>query len=322
MPTDDDPLELDPVLPSELFRTTRLPKAKIARPHRARPAPPREAGLLKPGSILDKYRIEELLGVGGFAAVYRATHLLLQVPVAIKLLRPRILARDPRLADELLREARFAARIDHPNIVRIHDVTHSPAITFIVMELIDGGSLARRLATRGPLSAAKVFKLALDVAEGLRAGLAQGLVHRDIKPGNILLTRGRSAKVVDFGLAYAESFGADSSSPAVASEPVVGTRGYMAPEQIRAPSRVDFRADVYSLGVTLLEALTGSVHGRASGGRPGWTSIRQLLDLAPPLAVPILRAMTADDPDSRPSSYAGLIEELRACAEKSGTAER
>jgi serine/threonine protein kinase len=271
------------------------------------------AGLLQSGAILDKYRIEEVLGTGGFAAVYRATHLLLQIRVAIKLLRPRVLERHPGIAEQLLQEARYAARINHANVVRIHDVTHTPAITFIVMEHIDGGSLARRLASDGPLPVPSALAIGIDVAEGLRAGLEQGLVHRDIKPANILLPHSRAAKIVDFGLAHVGSLGPDSSSPAaVGAEPVVGTRGYMAPEQLRAPSHVDFRADIYALGVTLLEAVTGRAPYRRVGAEVRKTKIEELLAQAPASVARLLARMVSEHPNARPRSYAELVAELRA----------
>ena len=312
--------DFDPTLPSEIFRPSRRPKRPRAADLARRPYPQltersaskvREAGLLQSGAILDKYRVEEILGTGGFAAVYRATHLLLQIRVAIKLLRPRVLARHPGIAEQLLQEARYAARINHANVVRIHDVTHTPAITFIVMEYIDGGSLSRRLATDGPLPVPAALAIGIDVAEGLRAGLEQGLVHRDIKPANILLPHGRAAKIVDFGLAHGGSLGPDSGSPAAGAEPILGTRGYMAPEQARAPSQVDFRADIYSLGITLLEAVTGRAPYRRVGAEVRKTSLSEMLAQAPPSIAPLLVSMVSERADARPRSYGELLKELR-----------
>ncbi len=296
-------------VPHDLF--TRYSARTEERRARAKAAPvPRdpsasrgERGLLARGTVLDKYRIDGVLGTGGFAVVYRATHELLQVPVAIKLLRPRVLSREPNVARLLLEEARYAARISHPNVVRVHDVTHTEAITYIVMEYIEGRSLSATLERTGPLAPAEALSVAIDVAEGLKAGLQVGLIHRDIKPANILLPRG-GARIVDFGLALAGS--AFGRSEATTSQ-VVGTRGYMAPEQARTPSRVDFRADVYSLGVTLCQALTGaSPHARRSDG--------DLLRDVPRKLEPLLRKMLASTPEGRPSSYDALLTMLRLAA--------
>ena len=246
---------LDPVLPNEIFAPA-IERAsnptEPAVPRQRRRAPDEE--LLAKGAIVDKYRIDGLLGKGGFAAVYKATHLLLGTQVAIKLLRPTILKRQPSLAAELCAEARFAAPIDHPNVVRILDVTTGEALTYIVMEYIEGGSLAQRIYRGGHLAPAALLRVGQQVVAGLAAGLERGLIHRDIKPANILLTRAGDAKIVDFGLArhLAES-GATKERRAT----VVGTYGYMSPDQADNPDTVDFRSDIYSLGITLYEAATG-----------------------------------------------------------------
>jgi tRNA A-37 threonylcarbamoyl transferase component Bud32 len=223
---------------------------------------PTDADLPPGGSIIDKYRLEELVGKGGFAAVYRATHLLLNVPVAIKLLRPKAMKKHAGLAALLCEEARFAAKIDHPNVVRIQDVTHTPAITYIVMEFLEGGTLEQLIRSQGRLPPTRVLQIGLDVVAGLKAGLAQGLIHRDIKPSNILFSKAAVTKIVDLGLA--QSSGSSDEPPVTMPGEelprkfsVVGTPAYMAPEQGIAPGRVDFRADIYALGVTLYHAAVG-----------------------------------------------------------------
>ncbi|HEY2516302.1 MAG TPA: serine/threonine-protein kinase [Polyangiaceae bacterium] len=296
----DGPPRREVRAPSSMRRSTPEPTSRRRAAERA---------LLARGTVIDKYRIEALIGTGGFAAVYRATHLLLRVPVAIKLLRPRVLSRDPRIARHLVEEARYAARIDHPNVVRIHDVTHTDEITYIVMELIDGSSLARMIEERGPIPPAEVASIAIDVAEGLRAGLEAGLIHRDIKPANILVSRGGKARIVDFGLAYAGSLDTGESGDMVPGRPgqIVGTRGYMAPEQVRDPRRVDFRSDVYSLGVTLCEALTGgSVRSRRGDA--------ELLRTVPLALGPLVRRMISAAPEDRPTSYDSLLSGLEQAA--------
>jgi serine/threonine-protein kinase len=290
-----------PELPPEVFALGGRP-----------PTPPRvpvsdTPGALRPGTIVDKYRIEELLGVGGFAAVYRATHLLLHSTVALKLLRPDVVARQPNLAVQLLREARFAARIEHRNVVRVYDVTHTAAITYIVMELIRGPSLARRIEDHGPLPVAQVARTGLDTIDGLQAGLAQGLIHRDIKPPNILLGDDGVVRIVDLGLANPIH---DRDDGPLRDSTLVGTRGYMSPEQIADPRAVDFRSDIYSLGVTLREAATGEppAESRRHGDR-AWPA------LPGPLA-PIVSWMVAPDRADRPASYRELRDALAAVCER------
>jgi len=208
------------------------------------------------GSVIDKYRIEELLGTGGFAAVYRATHLLLRIPVALKLLKPKVLKQRPLLAELLCEEARFAAQLNHPNVVRVFDVTHNPKITYIVMEFIDGESLYQGIRRKGRLKPLRAVRLGIDVTQGLKGALDQGLIHRDIKPANILLARSGVAKIVDLGLAqHSDDLARNRSTET--GKMIVGTPMYMAPEQASRPEEVDFRADVYSLGATLYHAVTG-----------------------------------------------------------------
>lgn len=255
-------------------------------PHRSRKAS--LAGLLKPGAIIDKYRVDELLGVGGFAAVYRATHILLHSTVAIKHLRPDVALRYPNISSQFVREAQWAARVRHPSVVRIFDVGEAPGLTYLVMEHLTGGTLAQAIYER-LVPVDELLCIALDVCDGLEAALAVGLVHRDVKPANILLGTDGHACLVDFGLAR----------PMEATRPlrppkhghVVGTRGYAAPEQVQDAAQVDFRADIYALGITLSEGLKGRT--------------------VPPLEQLIDR-MTQVAPAERPVSYRELRHALKS----------
>jgi len=264
------------------------------------------------GDVIDKYRIDAELGRGGFAVVYRATHLLMQTTVALKLLFPWMLQRHPDLADQLCEEARFTSLVDHPNVVRVADVTSTPEATYIVMEYIDGPSLARTIA-RKPMATANVIKVGIHIANGLKAALAQGLVHRDIKPGNILLARTGHPKIVDFGLARHHGM-----SPTESGTRIAGTPAYIAPEQARDPAGADFRADIYALGATLYHAALG--HPPFSGGDP-INLINQHLSQVPPHPVlqqpgfdpalaDLLLQMLEKDPARRPATYDDLIARL------------
>jgi serine/threonine-protein kinase len=332
----DEPvlLPLDPGLPSEVFLVATFDggggvasRAAPAGDDPPQPRPSRESRrrrsaddeLLPRGTIIDKYSIDRVLGRGGFAVVYRATHLLLGSVVAIKLVRPRVLARQPGLAALLCQEARFAARINHPNVVRVHDVTHNDRITYVVMEYIEGRSLAETIHSRGRLAPAEVVRVGLAVAAGLRVGLAQGLIHRDIKPANILLATDGAVKIVDLGLAHASVPSELPGDLPVGKPTVVGTYGYMSPEQGADPGRVDFRSDVYSLGVTLYEAATGSLP--FSAREPArWLEMHRTQAVPPPESrapgLPpalsaLLLAMLAKRPEDRPPSYEALESALR-----------
>jgi serine/threonine protein kinase len=288
-------------LPGDCFAA--LPRDPlVTKPRPSRPSEGARKDLdFAPGTVLDKYRLAEVVGTGGFAVVYRATHLLLDRVVALKLLKPELLREGRVVGALLVEEARLAARINHPNVVRVLDVTHTEELSYIVMELVAGVSLARRLATGGALSPAEVLRLGLDVASGLRAGHEQGLIHRDIKPGNVLMARDGSARIVDYGMAHAQS---GRASPwHLERRAVVGTRGYMAPEQLGG-DEVDFRADIYALGITMEEALRGPRDGAPSTRSTYGRSI-------PPSVAKLLDWMQAPNAERRPPSYDALIPALQ-----------
>jgi serine/threonine protein kinase len=292
-------MAIDPKLPAEIFLARSRSRHE---PARVRPREPED--VLARGTLLDKYRVEDLVGRGAFGAVYRATHVLLETTVALKLLRAEVVARKPEVVAQLVDEARLAARIRHPNVVRVLDVTRTPALTFVVMEFIDGESLATAIALRGRLDPARVIDIGVDLALGLEAGLAEGIVHRDVKPSNVLLARDGRACVIDLGLARGAV--SERSLAPTASRGFVGTRGYAAPEQLVDPEGVDFRADVYALGVTLDESL----RGKRRRGDPTLESDPRARSLSR-----VIYRMLAPDPHDRHGSYRELVDALNAARE-------
>ena len=250
------------------------------------------------GSEVAGYRIEGLLARGGMGVVYRATHLGLQRPVALKVIA-RELADREGFRERFLRESRLAARLDHPSVVPIYDSREVDGELVVAMRLIEGGDLRTLIDREGPLAPPRALHLLGQVADALDAAHAAGIVHRDVKPHNILV-EGDHAYLSDFGLAKAfnESGASDSAS-------VVGTAHYMSPEQWRGDS-IGPAADVYSLGCVLYEALTGIA-----------PFVRAEADTEPEMPQGVeeaVRRATAKDPLDRYRSTGELIAAARAGA--------
>ncbi|RKH66372.1 serine/threonine-protein kinase [Corallococcus llansteffanensis] len=264
---------------------------------------------LTPGDLLEgKWRLEELLGAGGMGQVYRALDVALERTVAIKLLH-EALCEDPESVARFEREARAMARLEHPHITPIHAVGQERGRPFIVMKHLEGMSLARYLrSVPGPLPVAEVLALARQLCAGLDFIHQRGCVHRDIKPANIFLSPGGRATLLDFGILW-EHRGEEATRSGLR----LGTPSYMAPEQARGEA-VDGRADLYSLGLVLLEALTGlppATTCRLLGEGPR-DAARALRDQAPWLSLPlaeVLVRVTAMDPEQR---HAGALALLAA----------
>jgi tetratricopeptide (TPR) repeat protein len=279
-------------------------------------------GPLEPGQAFgSRYHIIRILGMGGMGAVYHAWDTELAVAVAIKIIRPEIMA-DPRTAAEVerrfKRELLLARQVTHKNVVRIHDLGDIRGIKYITMSFVNGIDLATLLKGEGKLKVAMVIRLARSMVSGLVAAHSAGVVHRDLKPANIMLGADGEALIMDFGIARSSGI-ADAGPDVAASLPahlrlaatgavtgvtdqgVVGTVEYMAPEQARGGA-VDQRADIYSFGLILYDLLAGRVR-RASGESP-IAELKSRMERAP---APV-RSVTAGIPDALDALISRCLE--------------
>ena len=214
-----------------------------------------------------RYAVRDLVGIGGMGAVYRASHRLMDRDVAVKVIRPEILTR-PGAVERFHREVQTAAKLAHPNIVTAYDAEQVEGRHLLVMEFVEGRNLADEVKERGPLDAREACDYVRQAALGLQHAYEQGMVHRDIKPHNLMLTPTGQVKILDFGLASliadevaADVYHGDESSATAAclteANAVIGTPDYMAPEQVTDAHAADIRSDLYGLGCTFYFLLTG-----------------------------------------------------------------
>lgn len=262
-------------------------------------------------ALNERYELVDMLGVGGMATVWRGVDRVLGRQVAVKVLNGG-LADDPRFAERFSREAQHAAMLAHPRIVMVFDSGVDQGTPFIVMELVNGRSLAALLAERQTLPVERAVGIAAAVCEALSVAHAAGLVHRDIKPGNIMITDDGGVKVVDFGIARA-----GSSSNLTQTASVLGTAAYLSPEQATA-SALDGRTDLYAVGCVLTEMLTGATPFTAEtpvaiafkhvSEQPLPPSVRRP-GLPPALDAAVLRLL-AKNPADRPADAATARVEL------------
>jgi hypothetical protein len=290
------------------------------------------AGVQAPGALIaDRYEIQEVVGVGGTGIVYRALDRTLDEAIAIKVLRPELLADDPRAREELKQELRLTRRVSHRNIVRTHDFGVSRGMPYLTMEYVEGTSLAAVLARRGPLPSSVVLALAKQLMRALDAAHEQGVMHGDVKPANLLLATDGLLKVTDFGVASlirrpgsaaaVETAAEETAGPPRLAGAVVGTPEYMAPELLIG-GQPDVGSDLYAAGMVLHECLTGSTPFQGDTPR-GF--LAQKLDTpreTPIPAIPVARtgprptprrtlsaiiaAMIAPEPADRPESAAAI----------------
>ena len=213
---------------------------------------------LSPGVMFGAYRVEGLLGAGGMGQVYQATDSRLRRTVALKVLIPD-LALDPEFGSRFEREARVLASLNHPNIAAIHGLEDAEGVRALVLEFVEGPTLAERLA-RGPLPTTEALTIARQIASALEAAHERGVVHRDLKPANIKITPAGTVKVLDFGIARSSAVGdarAHTTAMATRTGLILGTPAYMSPEQARGLA-VDKRTDIWAFGCVLFEMLTGA----------------------------------------------------------------
>ena len=246
---------------------------------------------IPPGKRLGPYEILSAVGAGGMGEVYRAKDTRLDRIVAVKVLPTQANGRDD-LRERFEREARAISSLNHPHICVLHDVGHQDGIDYLVMELCEGETLAARLA-KGPLPLDRVLQYSIEIADALDRAHRKGVTHRDLKPGNIMLTKS-GIKLLDFGVAKLKQEKSPATSEAVTTEDpitaqgvIVGTLQYMAPEQLEG-KETDGRADIFSFGVVLYEMATGK---RAFDGDSQATVIAAILEREPPS----LSSRAADD---------------------------
>ncbi len=278
--------------------------------------------LLAVDAMVGPYRVVDLIARGGMGDVYRATDVRLHRDVALKVLAQTKTA-DPQRVDRFMQEARVTASLDHAHIVRVYDVGRFEDRAYLVAELLEGETLRARIA-RGPMPLDEVLRIAIEVTRGLAAAHDAGLVHRDLKPDNIFLTQSGATKILDFGIAKLAQDDTKRDGFATLTGVVLGTAGYLAPEQIRGEA-IDARADLFALGAVLFEMLTGTrafarghlvetlhaiLHDAPSD------ALVQRAD-APPALVDLVLRLLEKSPQARVQSSADLIAALEGITRSS-----
>ena len=288
--------------------------------------------MLTPGTLLGPYKILGPLGVGGMGEVWRARDTRLGREVAVKVLASH-LSEDPEVKQRFEREARAISSLSHPHICALYDVGSEGGLDYLVMELLEGETLAERM-TRGPLPPAQVLRFGVEIAEALGAAHRQGIVHRDLKPGNVMLTKS-GVKLLDFGLAKVHDGAAPgvtdilltetkAAGPLTAKGTLLGTLQYMAPEQLEGKD-ADSRTDIFTLGSVLYEMATGT---KAFAGSSQANLISSILKdepapisriqpMTPPALDHVVKKCLSKDPDERWQSAQDVAGELKWISEGS-----
>jgi hypothetical protein len=269
-------------------------------------------GAMRVRRHFNHFEIQEVLGAGGVGAVYRALDLTLGRSVALKLLRHEH-SRSPELIASFAREAAITASINHPHVVKVYATGTDHGTFYIAMELVDKGSLDDLMALQGTIGEAQLLEVGIQVAQGLNAAHERGLIHRDVKPGNILFSDAHNAKIVDFGLAVLQEHANKEG------EAIWGTPYYVAPEKLDSPPREDFRSDMYSLGATLFHAAAGRPPFEAETAsmvqlKHLKSQAVSLQSFAPDISsgtAYVINRMLQRAPERRYASYAELIQNLQ-----------
>jgi serine/threonine protein kinase len=274
--------------------------------------------VLAPGSTFAGYKVESVVGAGGIGILYRARQIRLDRPVALKLVEPEV-ARDPVIRERLRREARMVAALDHPNVVPLYEAGEERGTVYIVTRWVEGTELGTLVQSHGPLEPGRAARTAAQIAAALEVAHEQGLVHRDVKPSNVILTSEDHVYLTDFGLAKR----AETAPGLTGVDQMLGTVDYVAPEQIEG-SEPDARGDIYSLGCVLFETLMGEAPfaDQKGGMAKMWAQINaeppsvreRRPDVSPALEEVIGRAM-AKAPDARPTAAAFRKDVLAAIGE-------
>lgn len=207
--------------------------------------------MLAPGSLISNYRVEELVGEGGMGAVYKGYDTALNRPVAIKALNPELTS-NPNFIARFRQEAQIQARLNHPQIVSLFALTEEFGSHYMIMEYAPGRTLRELINTIGPIPEKRAVNILFQVLEGLKFAHSRGIIHRDIKPSNIVVDKDDNVKILDFGIARIMG-----EQGLTSTGQNLGTVYYMSPEQVRAEKDIDGRSDIFNLGVTFFEMLTG-----------------------------------------------------------------
>jgi hypothetical protein len=266
---------------------------------------------LTAGSIIAGYRIDAPLGAGAMGQVYRAMQMSMNRAVAFKVLAPSLSA-NPRFRERFLREARAAGRLHHPNLIAVHDVGEADGLMFFSMELVDGTTVSELLRRHQRIPEMRALEICRQTLEALKFAHSHGVVHRDIKPDNLMVTKSGMVKVADLGLARAED-SPDASVTATNTGMMMGTPHYMAPEQGRDAHKVDHRADLYAVGATLFHLVCG--HTPFAGDSPMEVLVRassQPLKFPEPGPSPAVRVLISrlmeKEAGARPQSAEQVLE--------------
>ena len=259
---------------------------------------------LRPGTVFEKYTVERLLGKGGMGAVYLVRHNVLDSHFALKVLFPDVAEKNKQFVDRFIREAKLACKIKHPNLIAVHDAGKNPenGMYYIVMDYVSGGSVRELLKKMHHISPDQALQIIRQITGALGAAYEHRMVHRDIKPDNIMFAADGTAKLADLGIAKSTD---DQDTQLTMAASVFGTPAYMSPEQAKDSSKVDCRADIYSLGIVFYEMLSGERPFQGDG------TIQILSQVVSDDAIPDVRQLRPEVPESMATLLAAMTEKDR-----------